>query len=334
VLAVACAPAAPAPAPKAPAQQAPKAAEPAAKTPVTLRVISSWERPILWAQPLLELSKRVEQNSKGELILQFHGPEVVPPFEGVTAVSRGAFDAVHTTPAFYVTNLPEANAILAMQGTCDSFRTAGAMKLFDEVHRAKTNTTLVGCTGGGAGFVFVTNDRVESLEFFRGKKMRTTGFYTPIFEALGASPIEIPPADVYTALQRRVADGLAWPELGLLERKLHEVQRYIVKPTWGEVRLVLLVNVDSWNRLPPHLQKVLSDTVLEMEPWGDQFFREASSKEQAELQRLGMQIINLPPAEGERLLKLVNGAIWNRIVQDSPDWGPRLREAFARARAS
>ena len=48
-----------------------------------------------------------------------------------------------------------------------------------------------------------------------GKKMRTTPLYTPFFKAMGATTKNISPAEVYTALERGVVDGLAWPEGGV-----------------------------------------------------------------------------------------------------------------------
>ncbi len=319
-------------APAAKSTAAPQQATAPAKNAVRLRVVSSWERNITFAQPLLRLSERLEKNSNGELTIEFVGPDVVPPFEAVTATSRGVVDMAHTTPAFYATNLPEANALHFATGTCEQYRRAGALDVLDQVHREKTNTAFLGCGGGGAGFVFLTKDPVQNIEYFRGKKIRTTGLYTPILDALGASPVEIPPAEVYTALERGVMDGVAWPENGIIERKLQEVVKYMVKPTWFEVRLSTLINVDAWNRLPPHLQTVLQNTVLEMEPEADAFFRELTQKEQADLQQQGMTIVTLPPAEGEKLLRIVEDSTWAKIERDSPEWGPRLREAFTRGR--
>lgn len=305
-----------------------------AKQAVVLKAVSSWERNITFAQPLLRLMERIDKNTGGELKLELVGPEVVPPFEAVTATSRGVADFAHTTPAFYATNLPEANALHFATGSCEKYRKAGALEVLDQVHRAKTNTIFLGCGGGGAGFVFLTRDPVTSLDYFQGKKFRTTGLYTPILNALGASPVEIPPQEVYTALERRVADGVAWPENGILERKLHEVVKYMIKPAWFEVRLSELINVDSWNKLPPHLQKALQETVLELEPESDQFFRDLTLKEQADLQKAGMQIVTLPEPEADKLLKLVDDSTWAKIEQDSPEWGGKLRASFTKARAA
>jgi TRAP-type C4-dicarboxylate transport system substrate-binding protein len=319
------------PAAKAEAKPADKAAAPAGKAAVTIRAISSWERNISYAQPLLELIQRLNRNSNGEIQMTFAGPEVVPPFESVTSVTRGAYDFVHTAPAFYATNLAEANAIQLMQGPCDIYRKAGAMDLFDQVHRQKVSSTYIGCTGGGAGFIFLTKDPVTSIDYFKGKKMRTTGFYTPVLNALGASTVEVPPAEVYQALERRVIDGVPWPENGILERKLEEIVKHMTKPVWGEVRLTAIMNTAAWDRLSPNHQKVLRDTVLEMEPWSDDYFRQATVKEQAELQQKGMTITTLPKAEGDKLLQTVSDAVWGDIQKASPDWGPRLRDAFTKA---
>jgi TRAP-type C4-dicarboxylate transport system substrate-binding protein len=252
----------------------------------------------------------------------------------MTAVSNGVYDLTHTSPSFYGTALPEGNAIQFAVGECKKYRDAGAIPLLDQVHRERTKTMLLGCSGGGHGFVFITKDSVESLDYFKGKKMRATALYSPILQALGASPVEVAPAEVYTALERRVVDGVAWPEMGIKERKLQEVLKYMVKPTWLEVRETMVMNVNSFNRLPPHLQKAVQDTALEMESEYDAFFRQTAQKEQAELQQEGMQIITLPKAEGDKLQQVVSDATWGTIVAASPEWGPKLREAFTKAAAA
>jgi TRAP-type C4-dicarboxylate transport system substrate-binding protein len=325
ILAVACAQ------PARPTASEP--ARPGASAAVTLRGLSGWERNISYSQPFLQFADRLSQKTNGELQVQYAGPEVVPPFEGLTAVSSGAFDLLYTTPAYYVTNLPESPALQFAVGPCQRYREAGVFDLYDQLHRQKTNSTFLGCAGGGSGFVFLTREPVQSLDYFKGKKMRGDQLRVPILEAVGASPVVIPPAEVYTALERKVVDGIAWPENGILERKFEEVVKYMIKPSWLVVKLGYVMNLDAYNRLPPHLQQALRETIYELEDESESLFKRETEKEQAELQKQGMQILTLPPAEAEKLLKLIDDAAWSAMDKASPEWGPKLREAFARVPA-
>jgi TRAP-type C4-dicarboxylate transport system substrate-binding protein len=201
----------------------------------------------------------------------------------------------------------------------------------DEIHREKFNVSFLGVPSSGIGFVMLTKAPVRNLEFFKGKKMRTTPLYTPLLKALGASTVTIAPAEVYPALERGVADGLAWPEFGIEERKLQEVVKYMLFPTYYDVRTALLINKGTFDKLPPHLQKLLIETVVEVEEWGVKAFRDEADKEQDRLKKQGMEIIRLPDAEAKRYLQIARDAIWEQIIKDSPKNGPRLKETFIKA---
>ncbi len=62
--------------------------------------------------------------------------------------------------------------------------------------------------------------------------MRTTPLYTPFFKAMGATTKNISPAEVYTALERGVVDGLAWPEGGVAFRGWQKYIKFKVGPAF------------------------------------------------------------------------------------------------------
>jgi len=303
-----------------------------AKPKVVLRAVSVWEKPIIFAKPLLELMTRVEKKSDGELVIEWKGgPEAVPPFQSAEPVAKGVFEIVHTSPTFYASAIPEANAIYLEKGSPKSLHASGAIKLMDEIHREKLGVVFLGSLASNFGFTILTKAPARNLEFFKGKKIRTTPLYTPMLKALGAATVTIAPAEIYPALERGVVDGLAWPEMGIEERKFHEVVKYILLPTYYEVRYGTLMNRAAYEKLPLHLQKVLHEAVRETEEWGARAFREEADKEQERLRKLGMEMVQLPDAEGKRFLQIARDALWEQVMKDSPKYGPRLREVFTKA---
>ena len=303
-----------------------------AKPKVTLKAISVWEKTITWSSPLLELMTRVEKKSGGELVIEWKGgPEAVPPFQSSEPVSKGVFDIIQTSAAFYASAVPEANAIYPERASPKALRDAGAIKVMDEVHREKFGVVFLGVPSSGIGFIILTKEPVRNLEFFKGRKIRTTPLYTPMLKALGAATVTIAPAEVYPALERGVADGLAWPEMGIDERKLHEVVKYMLLPTYYEVRTSMLMNRAAFEKLPAHLRTLLLETVREVEEWGVKVFREEAAKEQERLRKYGMEMINLPDAEAKRYLQIARDALWEQVMKDSPKYGARLKEVFVKA---
>lgn len=303
-----------------------------AKPKVTLKAISVWEKPIIWSKPLLELAARVEKKSGGELVIEWKGgPESVPPFQSAEPVSKGVFDIVQTSPTFYASAVPDANAIYPEKASTKSLRAAGAIKLLDEIHREKFGVVFLGIGSSGIGFTIITKAPARTLEFFKGKKVRTVPLYTPLLKALGAATVTIAPAEVYPALERGVVDGVAWPEMGIEERKFHEVAKYLLFPTYYDVRSSMLMNRAAFEKLPPHLQKLLMEAVLEVEEWGTKTWREEADREQERLKKYGMEMVHLPDAEAKRYLQIARDTLWEQVMKDSPKYGARLREAFTKA---
>jgi TRAP-type C4-dicarboxylate transport system substrate-binding protein len=152
-----------------------------------------------------------------------------------------------------------------------------------------------------------------------------------MLKALGAATVTIAPAEIYPALERGVVDGVAWPEYGIEERKVHEVAKYMLLPTYYEVRTNMLMNRAAFEKLPPHLQKLLLESMREVEEWGRRVFREEADKEQERLRKHGMEWVALPDAEAKRFLGIARDALWEQIMRDAPKYGARLKEAFLKA---
>ena len=299
---------------------------------VVLKAISVWEKPLVWNKPLLELMARVEKKSGGDLVIEWRGgPESVPPFQSAEPVSKGVFDVVQTSPTFYASAVPDANAIYPEKASVKSLHAAGAIKLLDEIHREKLGVVFLGVPSSGIGFSILTKAPARNLEFFKGKKIRTVPLYTPLLKALGVATVTIAPAEVYPALERGVVDGIGWPEIGIEERKFHEVAKYMLFPTYYDVRSAQLMNRASFEKLPADLQKLLVETVREVEEWGAKVFREEAESERERLRKYGMEMVTLPDAEAKRFLEIGRDTLWEQVMKDSPKYGARLREAFTKA---
>src|SRR5436190_767043 len=78
----------------------------------------------------------------------------------------------------------------------------------------------------------------------QGRKIRGTVTYAGVFNLLGASPVVLAPADIYTSLEKGVVDGAGWPVLGVLDYRWYEVAKYIVRPTFGMLTYPIFMNMD------------------------------------------------------------------------------------------
>lgn len=66
----------------------------------------------------------------------------------------------------------------------------------------------------------------------KGLKIRVMEgeIYATVFKLLGASPVAIPWAELYTALQSKIADGQENPAFNIVYKTLHETQKYATTP--------------------------------------------------------------------------------------------------------
>jgi TRAP-type transport system periplasmic protein len=92
-----------------------------------------------------------------------------------------------------------------------------------------------------------------------GFKMRLSAskMLIGLFESLGASPVVLSLNEVYTAMQTHLIDGCPGP-LGLfLDLHYYEVAKYVSLLSFSFGGLWLVMNQDSWKRLPADLQNIL-----------------------------------------------------------------------------
>ena len=100
---------------------------------------------------------------------------------------------------------------------------------------------------------------------FIGFKIRVPPgpLWTSMFKAFGASPISIPWAETYAAMQTKIADGLEQPLIGLLVDKMYEVQKYcsLTNHMWDG--FWVLANRRLWDRIPERLREIVERNINE-----------------------------------------------------------------------
>ena len=115
-----------------------------------------------------------------------------------------------------------------------------------------------GNTGNQMGGWF--KKEINSVDDLAGLKMRIPGFAGEVLAKLGAKPTNIPPGELYTALERNTIDALEWvgPSLDL-RMGFHKIAPYYYTG-WHEpaTELQFMVNEKAYNKLPKDLQKILT----------------------------------------------------------------------------
>lgn len=110
------------------------------------------------------------------------------------------------------------------------------------------------------GQFLVTKFPMNSLDDLKGKKIRVYAKSQADFlSALGAQPVNMAFAEVYSALERGTVDGAVSGPDAIPGLRLYEVAKYVTDLQLGQSPGHLIVSRKSWDALPADLKKVIED---------------------------------------------------------------------------
>jgi TRAP-type mannitol/chloroaromatic compound transport system substrate-binding protein len=202
--------------------------------------------------------------TQGQLKLEVFAPgALVPEFEKLGALRKGMLEGGFSSSAYYVSYDPGFAVFAFIPVLFKDTRTEmlwllhfGGEKLVREAS-AKYNVYYVRPIGGGREALF-SKKPLRSLSDFKGLKVRTPpGLTSMIFSKLGASPVNLPAGEIYTALSSGVVDAAEMVSLTEdYDLGFHEVAKYFLFPSFHSMAAVLHfeVNMEAWNKLPDHLK--------------------------------------------------------------------------------
>lgn len=275
--------------------------------------------------------KAVEAASKGSIKIQRSGPETVPAFEQLQPVASGAFHFLFTHGAYHFGTTPMLTAIEAIGGTPESRRASGIFELIDK-HYQKMGLKLVSIPmGPDGGYAILLRQPPGPSGDLQGRKIRGTPSYHGVFRMLGASPVQLPPGEIYTSLDKGVVDGAAWPVLGPLNYRWYEVAKYMLRPGFGFTTQPLLMNLAAWNKLSDAERKILLDEGRKMEDlWPVEAAKLFQSEEKALIEK-GMTVVQMGEAQKVKLKDAWSEALWEMSLPKAKKDVEELR-AFAKSK--
>lgn len=219
----------------------------------------------------VELARRVEKRTNGNFKIKVYLPdEICKRNECPEALMGGMIDALGTNGQWHVGvwpvgeisgNIPYSTR--SYKEFTDIYTKTDYIKLVRAAH-AKKNVFWL-CPIESASANFMTNFPMNSVADLKGKKIAASGPRADLIKAMGGVPVNVTAAEMYTALQRGMVDGITYPPYTGLSYKFYEVVKYVIwpgitVPSMSEV----LVNLKAWNRLPKEYQQILDEEGYKM----------------------------------------------------------------------
>jgi TRAP-type C4-dicarboxylate transport system substrate-binding protein len=300
---------------------------------VTLKAVTAWPKTASEFKAYTTFTDLVEQmvakKYPGELKIQYiGGPEAVKTPDQVQALQRGMVDIVFTTNAYYVSLLPEVDALKLSFFTPAEERAKGAWSYINQLHE-KIGIYYLARLGLGTQFHLYLEKPIKTADL-KGFNIRVSPMYLQVIKGLGGNPIVIPPTEVYSALERNVVDGYCWPSVGIRDWGWEKHTKYVVDPGFYQVPNPLLITLNTWNKLPKKYQDLLTGAAAEAEKKVVAYFDDLAKQERPILLKGGIQVITLPPAESEKFLKVAYDEGWKDILGKKPVEGAKLKELLTK----
>lgn len=297
--------------------------------PVVLKAYTVFPKTDHSNKPYLDFLAAISERSKGGIKINFvGGPEAIPPFEALTPLSKGVIDMAFIPGAYFSGQVPEAMVDLFVQGPEDKiFRETGVEAFIKQVLMKKANVHSLGWMWMGEPFMLIGNTKLERADF-NGLKVRSISLTNPWVKSLGGTPVRVPGGERYITLQKGLVDLAMAPVSSIANERLYEVSKYLIYPSFFEVRDYVLVNADTWKKVSPELQKMIQDAAREYEKKAREFAEGRAAKaEKLLLEKL--ERADLPPEEAKKFLNSLDEVCWAFVIQRTPENGKRLKKMLS-----
>lgn len=268
----------------------------------------------------------VNTQLKGKVNVKYvGGPEVIPALEQIESVRNGITDISFTAGAHYATQLPAANSLPLSQLMPWEERESGYYDLMVKEHR-KLGVKYIGRWFYGPFYMWLKEPAKTSADL-RGRRLRTHPIYDRFYKAIGISAVTIDTSEIFTALERGVIEGTSWPIQGPRERGWTKFLQYIINhPFYAKNNCVILMNIDTWNKLPEDVKSQVDELTASFERDMVAYFENQIQTEWDLVMKEGVKAIEFPPADAKHFLDTAYNAEWADLEKKIPDLVPLLKK--------
>ena len=284
------------------------------------------------SRPFENYVKSVNQQGKGVVQINMKGgaPAIGSPFTLTQKMSKGIYDLVGCTEAYFGNVIPEAPVLRFSEYTWADLRKNGGLAYVQKL-LAKKNIHYIARHHDFGKFHLWLSKPISGPNL-KGLHLRVAPVYTAFFKSLGATVQNSNNAQVYTYMEKGTVQGYGWPALGWVPSWV-KVTKYRVEPGFYSAALHTLANAKKWNMLSSRVKAVLNKVGLEFEAASETNspkFQAKLKKQKAWTSEKGMKTITFSGADRTKWLNAARNAGWNEVLQRSPTHGPKLKALFTR----
>jgi TRAP-type C4-dicarboxylate transport system substrate-binding protein len=294
-----------------------------------LKLVSAFPETATYVKHMMPWIEKFNAGGKGIAQINFiGGPKAIPTFEVGTSVKNGVVELAMNTGAFYTNLMPEADFLKLTQITIAQQRKNGAFEYINKVWNQKANLVYLARMVDETPFHLYLTKKIDKPDL-AGLKIRITPVYRDFFQSMGATLIQTPPGEVYTALERGVVDGYGWPIHGIFDLNWHEKTKFRVDPGFYNAEVSIIMNLDAWKKLSPKQRGYIEKQALALESMNTAW-RKLNAEDTKRQAQAGIQTIKFDSAAAKAYYAKAYDIAWASAAKQSPEHAPQMRKLFSK----
>jgi TRAP-type transport system periplasmic protein len=306
-----------------------------AQESVSLKMLNAWDDKFdgtrIVAHTFVENVKKL---SNGRINITMSGPEVVAPAQQFQPTSRGVFDLNFSTPIYYLGTSGVCFALFGLPANSQRWRDKGYWDFCDKELQRFGQKLIAAPTSGSTDDFFqiiLREPLATGDQPLAGRKIRGNKYYEPMVVPLGGSLVNLPGGEIYSALEKGVVDGAAWPVAGAERMRFQEVAKYMLRPRFGSSPFSLTMNLAKFNKLSKADQDILLAAGHDVEKSTPKDFDGVAERSIAALKAAGVKEVQIDAATFKKLSAGINKGVWS-TARTTPKTAARVQELYEMAK--
>jgi TRAP-type C4-dicarboxylate transport system substrate-binding protein len=296
--------------------------------------LGTWGKPRANTTGFELVKKYVEEKTGGKFTITIGYESFGTPKELLDLVKVNALDACTMCSSYYPDKLPATTGLdlpfLPVEG-------------FDQQHRMHEimfrHPVLAAelATWNARSYLSSVLPQYEfmgkgkpprTLEDFKGMRVRAIGGLGDAMRKLGAVPTSMDATEVYTALERGTVDAASFPSTYAHGAyKLHEVSKWLtVNMSPGAVSCPVVLNITSYDKLPPQYQKLLEEVKPAAYAALKAAYKAGDDRYFPEFEKKKITLVKFGEAELAQFRKVAAEPVWEEWAQKREAQGIPGRE--------
>ncbi len=244
---------------------------PTAADPIRWKMVTTWPKnfPGL-GTGANNIAKYIAEMSGGRLVVDVYGAgEIVPALEVFDAVKAGTAEMGHGAAYYWQGKMPAAAFFAAFPFGLTADEMNGwlyhgeGIELWEELYAPHGIIPRPGGnTGPQMGGWF--RKPIDTLDDFKGLKMRLPGIGGEVLRRLDVSVVNTPGGELFQALNDGTIDAAEWVgPFNDLAFGFHRAAKYYYAPGWQEPSATMeaLINQEAFEALPDDLQAIVDGAI-------------------------------------------------------------------------